>query len=59
MAPNDPGPLAGGCLLAFFLLAGALTGVFMGQPSIGFLTGGGLGLAAAILVWLWNRRRRP
>jgi hypothetical protein len=58
MAANNNAPLAGGCLLSISLLAGALTGVFLGQPSIGFLAGAGIGLVLVILVWLWDRKRR-
>ncbi|HTU11617.1 MAG TPA: hypothetical protein VMG08_12060 [Allosphingosinicella sp.] len=58
MAANNNGPLAGGCLLCIALLAGALIGIFNGQPSIGFLVGAGIGLLLVILIWLWDRRRR-
>ena len=39
-------------------LAGALTGIFLGQPSIGFLVGAGVGLTIAIVIWLLDSRRR-
>ena len=58
MAAKSNAPLAGGFLLCLSLLAGALTGVFMGQPSIGFLAGAGIGLALLLLIWLVDRRRR-
>ena len=58
MAAKSNAPLAGGFLLCLSLLAGSLTGVFLGQPSIGFLTGAGIGLAIAILIWLLDSRRR-
>jgi hypothetical protein len=58
MAAKSNAPLAGGFLLCLCLLAGALTGVFLGQPSIGFLIGAGIGLALLVLIWLWDRRRR-
>ena len=58
MAARSNAPLAGGFLLCFSLLAGALIGVFLGQPSIGFLAGVGVGLALMILIWLLDRRRR-
>jgi hypothetical protein len=57
MAAKSNAPLAGGFLLCLCLLAGALAGVFLGQPSIGFLVGAGTGLALVILIWLWDRRR--
>ena len=57
MAAKSNAPLAGGFLLSISILAGALTGVYLGQPSIGFLIGAGIGLALAILIWLLDRRR--
>ena len=47
---------AGGFLLAASILAGTLTGVFLGQPSIGFLAGAFIGIALTALVWLADRR---
>jgi hypothetical protein len=58
MAAKSNAPLAGGFLLALSLLAGALIGVFLGQPSIGFLAGAGVGLALLLLIWLRDRLRR-
>jgi hypothetical protein len=58
MAAKSTAPLAGGFLLCISVLAGALTGVFLGQPSIGFLVGVGIGLAIAIVIWLLDRKRR-
>ncbi len=57
MAPKSRTPLAGGFLLCLCLLAGALIGAFLGQPSIGVLTGVGVGLALMMLLWLLERRR--
>lgn len=57
MPAKSNAPLAGGFLLSISLLAGALTGVFLGQPSIGFLTGAGIGLSLAVTIWLLDRRR--
>lgn len=58
MASNSTAPLAGGFLLCLCLLAGALIGVFLGQPTIGFLAGAGIGLALLVVLWLVERRRR-
>lgn len=58
MASKSNAPMAGGFLLCVALLAGSLTGVFLGQPSIGFLVGAGIGLAIAIMIWLLDSRRR-
>jgi len=49
---------AGGCLLALAIFAGVGAGLYLGQPSIGFLAGAGAGLAFLLLVWLVDRRRR-
>ena len=58
MAAKSNAPLAGGFLLFIAVLAGALTGVFLGQPSIGFLVGIGVGLIVAVAIWLLDRRKR-
>jgi len=57
MTTDGKAPRAGGALLALSLLAGALIGVFVGQPSVGFLAGAGIGLLLLTLVWLLDRRR--
>ena len=48
---------AAGFILAISILAGAVAGSIVGQPSIGFLLGLATGLAVAILFWLIERRR--
>ena len=55
---EKPRPVArsGGCLLAFSVIAGAVVGTIMGQPSIGFLAGSGLGLALVVAVLLLDKR---
>lgn len=45
----------GGALLALSILAGAIVGIALGQPSIGVLAGIGLGTAIAIMIWLRDR----
>ena len=47
---------AGGFLLALALLVGVIAGSLLGQPSIGFLAGLGIGLAAVAVLWLMERR---
>jgi uncharacterized membrane protein len=49
---------AAGSVLAIAIIVGAVAGVIVGQPSIGFLVGLGAGVLIAILFWL-NDRRRP
>jgi hypothetical protein len=57
MAPAPRFPRAGGALFAASILIGAVAGVLLRQPSIGFLAGLGAGLALLALVWLFDRRR--
>ena len=47
---------AGGCLIAIAVIAGVVAGLLLRQPTIGFLGGLGAGVAAAIWVWLTDRR---
>ncbi len=49
--------LAGGVFIAIGLLGGAIIGTLNGQSSIGMVAGLGVGIAAAILVWLYERTR--
>lgn len=57
MATPPPRPTrAGGFLLALAILVGVVAGSLLGQPSIGFLGGLGIGLAALGLLWLADRR---
>ncbi|HEX6375494.1 MAG TPA: hypothetical protein VFZ91_07210 [Allosphingosinicella sp.] len=48
---------AAGSVLAISIIAGAIAGVIVGQPSIGVLAGTAAGLLLAILFWLNERRR--
>jgi hypothetical protein len=48
---------AAGSVLAISIIAGAVAGVIVGQPSIGFLVGLGAGLLLLTLFWLNERRR--
>ena len=57
MAQRTRSPLAAGFILAISILAGAVGGAIVGQPSIGFLAGVAAGLGIAILFWLIERRR--
>ena len=44
-------------MLAIAIIAGAVAGVIVGQPSIGVLAGTGAGILFATLFWLGERRR--
>lgn len=48
-------PTGAGAIIALLTLAGAIGGGLLGQPSIGLLTGIGLGIVAAVLLWLRER----
>ena len=48
---------AAGSVLAISIIAGAVAGVIVGQPSIGFLVGLAAGILLALLFWLNERRR--
>lgn len=54
---KSPPRLAGGIFIALGLLAGAVGGVVMNQPSAGMVIGFGVGSAIALLVWLFDRKR--
>ena len=49
--------LSGGIFLMIGILAGSVWGVAAGEPMKGVLIGTGLGIAAALLLWLLDRRR--
>jgi hypothetical protein len=55
---NRPGPQAGGFIIAVAIMAGTIIGGLNGQPSIGLLAGLGLGVVAALAVWLRDRAKR-
>lgn len=50
--------IGGGIFLCISLLAGFLVGVRAGQGTIGMLIGFGVGLLGAILIGVWDDRRR-
>lgn len=54
---SPPAPIAGGALLALSLIAGTVTGVVTGQPSLGFMGGLGIGLVLLFVVALLDRAR--
>ncbi|WP_273462938.1 hypothetical protein [Sandarakinorhabdus limnophila] len=53
---SRPPKRGGGIFIAFGLVAGAVGGMLAGQPSVGLLAGLGVGLLAAILLAVRDRR---
>lgn len=47
---------AGGALIALGILGGSAVGFAIGQATPGFLIGTAAGIAAAVVVWLRDRR---
>lgn len=58
-SPKDSGStsMAGGFFIALFTVVGVITGGIMGQPSLGLLIGLGIGVLAALGVWLRDRAK--
>ena len=48
---------AGGIFLMVAILAGSVWGLARGEPMLGILAGTALGVLAAVLMWLVDRRR--
>ncbi len=55
-ASNPPPTRAGGFIIAAGIMIGAIGGGLLGQPTIGLLAGGGLGVAVSLAMWLIDRR---
>lgn len=55
-SPSPSGSQAGGFIIAVAILAGAAIGALNGQPSAGVVAGLGLGVLAAVVIWLRDRR---
>jgi len=50
-------PTGAGAIIAFLVMAGTIGGGILGQPSIGLLSGFGLGVLIAVILW-WRERGR-
>ena len=50
-------PMAGGFFLMAAIIGGGVWGIAIGNPMKGLLIGTGLGIAAAVLIWLIDRLR--
>lgn len=55
MQPNPK--RSGGCLLVAGILAGFAIGVFAGNAMLGVWIGTGVGIVAAVALWLVDRSR--
>jgi hypothetical protein len=55
--PTPRNTSAGGVLIAIGAIGGAAIGLLHGQPTIALLIGLGLGIVAAIAIWLRDRQR--
>jgi phage-related minor tail protein len=53
---SRPPQRGGGIFIAFGLVAGAIGGMVAGEPSMGLLAGLGIGVSAAILLAVRDRR---
>ncbi|WP_313333088.1 hypothetical protein [Sphingobium yanoikuyae] len=49
-------PTGAGAIIALLIMAGAIGGGLLGQPSIGLLAGTGAGILIALLLWLRERK---
>ena len=56
-APRSKNPAAGGFLIAIGLTVGAVLGLTRGNPLEWLLIGALAGIAAAVAIWLIDRRR--
>lgn len=56
-APPPRSSAAGGVLIALGAMLGAAIGFAIGEATPGMLTGTGIGIALAVLLWLRDRRR--
>ena len=54
---SSPKPVAGGCFLTIFILAGFVLGLAINDPMKGVVIGTGIGIVLATGLWLINRRR--
>jgi hypothetical protein len=58
MEPNSgKASRAGGFIIAVTIMAGALLGARYGQPSLGIVIGTGIGVAMALGLYLYDRRK--
>lgn len=54
---SSASPAAGGVLIAIGAIGGSVAGLFLGEPSKGFLLGIGAGIGMAVAIWLLDLRQ--
>jgi hypothetical protein len=54
---NSRPRLAGGIFVALGLLVGAIVGIAINQPSLGMVTGFGVGVVIALVIWFIDSKR--
>jgi hypothetical protein len=54
---NSKPRLAGGIFVALGLLVGAIVGIALNQPSLGMVTGFGVGVVIALAIWFIDSKR--
>ena len=54
---KQPATRASGFFIALAVVVGAVIGVIVGEPSAGTIIGATIGIVAALLLWLIDRRR--
>ena len=57
MEAEGKGKQAGGSLLAICIIIGTVAGAVAGEASMGFVGGTAIGVVAAVLLWLRDRKR--
>ena len=57
MDAQGKGTQAGGSLLAICIIIGTVAGAVAGEASMGFVGGAIIGIIAAVVLWLRDRKR--
>ncbi|GGD98556.1 hypothetical protein GCM10011529_00740 [Polymorphobacter glacialis] len=55
--PSRPPALGGGCLIAAGLVLGPVLGLLFNQTSLGLILGAVIGVAAAVILTVLDKRR--
>lgn len=58
MAPRRRPPIGSGFVILLGIMAGVIGGLWLQHPSLGLAIGLGLGLLLAVLISIWDLRRR-